>query len=704
MRRWYYDKWKGMETANEYANPDDPVSISRFFGDDLIRKAVLANLDYMIVRAKHSEGYLYYDTQNGEKHKNLGSRDFLKEACEEGKRSGILILASYQIQYDNYIYERHPDWRMKDWQGKDILSRLCFNARGYLDLVKRHAEEIMRYEIVGFHFDMLDFGFSPPYGCFCAEHCQPLFRDRFGVQMPLPSKPCWDDAWDKILEFRCSSNEGFANELRDFVHSRRPELSVDYNYHGYPPFNWQVGQTPVRHNVISDYCTIESLPWAFGHLMPSLAPIFLEGGHPGAKHNVTTSRFNRGYTDLTIRPVAEMKWEAYTILSHGDFVSFVDFSNYDGTLDVETYRRLGEVFKETENKVEYFGHKPVRAVGIYYSARSRDWYAREEAKRYLSAFCGAHKALVESHIPVGVVCDENVSPERLREFPVMYLPNTAILSAKEVGLLRDYVTEGGKVLATGHCGDFDWMGNPTTDFVSGELLGVKLAHTVKDPDVFFRLPAELGNSDGSFLVRDIPLDCDVLTLGEALVVQPDGAKAYGELRTGTRFADGKGGEKPYVRPISPDESVGFAVFVNRVGKGQVIYLPFQLDAAYVQDFMMTEHRLLLRNLIEWLHGNPQFRVDAPLNVEMVITHDEQRSRYVIHFIGFNTGRSNMLADERPRVLPPLMEEPLLYRARVHVGVPFREARVLSPKTTLKRNAETLELTTDEIHESLVVSY
>jgi hypothetical protein len=701
VKRWYWSKWKGMETANEYANADDPVSISKFFGDDLIRHAALAKCDYMIARAKHGEGYTYFNTQFGEKHKNLGSRDFLQECCEAGKKYNVLVLASYQIQYDNYVYERHPEWRMKDWQGKDIPGRLCFNARGYLDLVKAHATEMMAYDIVGFHFDMLDYGFGPPYGCFC-ESCQAAFPERFKTPLPRPEKPTWDESWDQLLEFRCSSNERFAIELREHVHARRHELSVDYNYHGYPPFNWQVGQTPVRHNVISDYSTAESLPWAFGYNMPSLLSLFLIGGNPSLKPNVTSSRFNRTYTDLTIRSVPEMKWEAYTVMSHGAFFSLVDFSNYDGSLDTETYRRIGEVFGETEKKQEYFGHPPVRGVGLYYSHRTRDWFARETPRRYLQAFVAAHKILVESHLPVAILFDETVSATLLKEYPVVYLPNVAILSAKEVAYLKEYVHEGGKLLATGHCGDFDWMGNPRKEFAVAELLGVKLRGGLQDPDGFVRFPAALKSSEGSFMTREIPLDCDLLTFGESLIVEPTTAKPYGELRAGTRFADGKGGKKPYFRPISPDRAVGPAVLVNCWGKGEVLYAPLPLDAAYVDDYGMKEHRLLVRNLLERLYAQPPFRIQAPLNVETMMTHDAARRRYIIHFVGFTAPRASMMAHERPRVLPPLMEEPLLYRARVDAAIPFENARALSPRTTLRRCGSALELTTEEIHEALVL--
>jgi len=50
----------------------------------------------------------------------------------------------------------------------------------------------------------------------------------------------------------------------------------------------------------------------------------------------------------------------------------------------------------------------------------------EDGHKYFRAFAGAHKASVESHIPLGVIFDENISAERLREFPIVYIPNATM--------------------------------------------------------------------------------------------------------------------------------------------------------------------------------------------------------------------------------------------------------------------------------------
>ena len=154
-----------------------------------------------------------------------------------------------------------------------------------------------------------------------------------------------------------------------------------------------------------------------------------------------------------------MKWEVFTYLAHGAQCTIVDKANYDGSLDPVVYQRIGEIFGEARRKREYFGHAPVQEVGLFYSARSRDWYGREDSEKYMAAFSGAHKALVQAHIPFGMLMDENLTAERLNRFPVVYLPNAVILDPQEVALLTAYVERGGNLIVTGLTGLGDHYGS-----------------------------------------------------------------------------------------------------------------------------------------------------------------------------------------------------------------------------------------------------
>lgn len=704
---WYRRLMVGIEVGPTGANDKDSIFYSKATGKGIVRNLVKAKAEYAVIFMKDQD-FSYYSSKVVRRCPNLHGRDLLREVLDEAKIHDLPIIAYFQIQYDTGAWQAHPEWRMKDVAGKDIPARLCYNS-DYLKYNKQAMAELLEYEIAGFHVDMLDYGFGPPYGCWC-ENCARLFRERYKMEIPRPEKRSWDEGWDKILEFRENSNTRFCRDVQGFVKSKRPDVAVDFNYHGYPPFSWIEGQLPVMHAMNGDFVTCEGLPWIFGHYNPSLLALFIAGARLGGPTQIATSRSVYDYFDPTIRPVAEMKWEVLTYAAHGTQCTMVDKVNYDGTQDPLVYERLGQVFGEVREKREFFNHKPIQEVGLYYSSRSRDWFAKETAPKYFAAFSGAHKALVQSHITLGMVMDENVSIERLREFPVVYAPNAAILSEKEIRLFDEYVTGGGNLLFTGLSGLYDRYGRLLKESSLADLLGVRLGSTILAyHDNFVRLPAGLSQGDGRTLLENIPADWPALTWGPAAAFEAVQAKAYGEILVAFRsplappIVPGTAPEPP-AAPLTADKAIGPAIFVRQHGKGKAVYVPCSPDASVMSNFRIPENRYLIRNLIRFLHPEPKVKVEAPLNVEIIVTHDQARRRLLVHLVCFSAPPTATAAafPHGKLVLPPMMEEPMTYEARLHVSGGFSNARALSRDAKVTVQGGQIRLGTSAVHEVVII--
>jgi hypothetical protein len=690
-RPWYRSTWVGMEIGPTGANDHDTLYMSAASGADWVESLLKAKAEYGVVFMK-DQNFAYYNSKVARKCPNLGTRDLLRECLDAAASHGIPLIAYCQIQYDTAAWMAHPDWRMKDQEGKDIRPRLCYNSP-YFDYNRQIAAEMLTYPVQGFHFDMLDFGFGTPVGCWC-DRCKHLFASQYGMDMP--SGVTWDDGWDKMLQFRCNSNTRFCQRLTAFVHEVQPGASVDFNYHGYPPFSWYPGEKPVQHAQNGDFVTAEGLPWVFGNYNPSLLSLFMAGARPNGPVQGVTSRSVFNYHDFTIRPTADMKWEVFTYLAHGAQCTIVDKANYDGSLDSVVYERIGDIFGEARRKREYFGHPPVQEVGLFYSARSRDWYGREDTEKYMAAFSGAHKALVQAHIPFGMLMDENLTIERLKQFPIVYLPNAVVVSSDHAALLSEYVEAGGNLIVTGLTALGDNYGRITSESTLGKLLGVRLIDSeLQYPDNYIRLPGSLAGGTGRFLLRDIPPDWPMLTWAPIAIYQAAGAQAFGELMTATRSQDNS-----WSKHMSPGKVAGPAVFLNRHGKGKTILVAAMPDAAFIQRYRMPEHRCLIRNLVRYLNPTPELEVDAPHSVESVITRDRKSNRLFVHFLSFHAPPTATSApfDKGRQVLPPTMEEPLEYVARLAMNRHYARASALGAKTRLETRGPEIIVSTDEIHE------
>lgn len=699
---WFRRSLVGVEVGPTgaqfgYSDPNDVRYGARFDGREIVRRCVAAHCDYLVIWARDGD-YAYYDSKLLPKAPGLGSRDPLRETVEEAARHRLPVIAYCVVQQGGHYLREHPEFEMRDPAGNRI-GRFCYNS-GYLEAMKQIVAEQCAYGIAGFHIDMMDQGFGPPYGCWC-EHCRKAFEAEYGH--PMPEGPTWDDKWDHMLEFRYATSARFEQALSDHIKSLNPNATVDFNYHGNPPFSWEVGQRPVQHAGNGDFVTGETGVWGFSALTVGLNAEFYRAATPGLPVQVAMQRGVRMYHDQTTRPLHDIRWELLTLLAHGAFVTMVDKTGFDGWLDPVAYERIGIAFEEAHAKKAHWGHQPVADVGIYFSSRTRDWFGREQAADYFQSFQGAHKALVYEHVPWGILLDENLTAERLRWFPVVLLPNAAILSDREISLLRAYVDGGGNLILTGFSGMLGWRGESREESALAELAGAHLVRRLASLDNWVRFRGH-SEGPGSVLSRGIQEQWPFLVKGPAAVLEPTSAQPIGELlqpfRT-TRQREGRAGTD---WPMSADSPVGPAILLNRIGKGKVLTFACSPDCATASEHHIVEGRRLLVNAVRFLHPNPRVRITAPTTVEAIVTDDPAQRTLRIHLLGYNAPPQTTPPKNRPHILPGLIEDTPMYRAIVELDEPIKRATATNKSTKLTRHGRRLEATINDIHDVLIVNY
>ncbi len=698
---WFTRHLTGLEvgpTGAQFGKSDakDTRYCAHFDGREIVRAAVAAHSGYLVLWVRDGD-YAYYDSKLLPKAPGLGTRDPLREAMDEAQTHKLPIISYCVVQQSGHFLKAHPEFEMRGAGGRPI-GRFCFNS-GYLEAMKGIVAEQLAYGIDGFHIDMLDQGFGPPYGCWC-ESCQSGFQKQFGS--PMPKGATWDADWDRMLEFRYATSDRFEKELTSHIKSINPRATVDFNYHGNPPFSFELGQRPVQHANNGDFVTGETGVWGFSALTVGLNAAFYRAATPGKPVQVAMQRGVRMYHDQTTRPLADIRWELFTLLSHGTFVTMVDKTGFDGSLDPVAYERIGSAFQEAQAIRGHFGQPPVEEVGLYYSSRSRDWLGREKPMAWMQSFLGAHKAITYEHIPFGVILDENANPETLHRFPVVLLPNAGILSTDEIVLFRQYVEGGGKLIVTGHTGQFDRMGQPLEESTMSGLTGAKATGRLESADNWVRFPKRSEGDDvvGSELRRD----WSFLVRGPATIYEATTARPVGELlkphRT-TRQMEGKEGTD---WPMSADTPVGPAILVNQIGKGTVLTFAASPDFATASEYHTVEARRLLTHAIRFLNPSPRVRVDAPANVETVVTDDPTSRTLRVHFIAYNPTPQTLPVKERPYALPGLIEEAPMFRANIVTQEPLKNATALKPTTELTRDGHRVGVVINDIHEVLLLSY
>lgn len=675
-----------------------PDYARNFNGAEIVRRSVAANAEYLVLWVRDGE-FTFHNSKLLPKPESLGQRDVLREAVDEARKHRLPIIAYCQIQYPAHELRQHPEWRMRQAGGQPINHLVCFNSP-YTNVVKDLLAEMTSYGIAGFHPDMVDQGFGPPHGCWC-DRCQALFQAEHG--RPLPKGVDWgSEDWDRMLQFRYATSDRFEKMLTDHVRQLAPHATVDFNYHGNPPFAWEVGQTPVAHAGNGDFVTGEAGLWAFGALSASFNAAWYRAATPGKPFQVAVQRGVRMYHDQTTRPLNDMRWEMFTLLAHGAFVTMIDKTAYDGWLDPVAYERIGELLGEARAKRAQFGHPPVLEVGIYFSARSRDWIGRDKPAIWFQSVQGAHKACVYEHLGFGFLFDENLSLDRLKQFPVVCLPNAGILSERELNLFRKYVEDGGKLLITGHTGQFDRLGRQLAIAAFEELIGAKVKGRQDNLDNWMRLDAEPESSKA--LAEGLRFQWPFLIRGPATVYEPVTATPVGSLLDSHRASLAKPENYNSDWPLSARQAVGPAVLIHGIGKGTVLTFAGSPDFATASDHHIVETRKLFANAVRFLNINPRVRISAPANVEAVVTDDPESRIIRIHLIAYNGTPQATPVKDRPYVLPGLIEDAPIFRTTIKLRDGFKNAKALNRNTQLKKRGNSVEVTVAEIHEVIQLRY
>ncbi len=698
---WYRQAMVGLEIgptgAQWGSDPRDTAYASLFNGREIVEASRQAGAEYAVLWARDGE-WAYYDSKLMPKCPGLGDRDPLREAADAAKSLRLPLIAYCVVQGGGWALREHPEWGMRDMEGRAIEGRFCLNSP-YLQFVLGLLDEMAAYGIDGFHVDMLEQGFGPPYGCWC-DHCRARFAEMFpGEEMPRAVS--WDASWERMMEFRYRTSEAFEQAVVEHVKRHYPGMSVDFNYHGYPPFSFEIGQLPARHAAIGDFATCETGTWGFSPLAVSLTAEFMRAAAGSKPYQVVMQRGVRMYHDQTNRPLNDLRWELFTLLSHGAQVTIVDKTPFEGQLDPVAWRHYNLLFEEAKRYRDVFQGEPVWDVGLYFSARTRDWWAREDKDRYFTSFYGAHKAVTHVHLQWGIILDETVTLEKLKKFPVILLADTAILSDEEVALLEQYVGEGGKLIITGVTGCYDRYGQQAHNAALEKLIGGRVTAVREETDHYFSFEgSSLLEED---LLKDIYPRWPHLSYGPAVVYEPESAQAIGSLYAGVRTARQLEGKQDTIFPSPAGPVIGPAMLVHAVGLGTVVTLAFSPGFAAGSEYRALEPQYLLRNVIRLrlMRGNFPLQVVAPEWVDVCIRH-LAHSRYRILLTAYAALPAGT-TPKRPWVLPEMMTGEPMYRVDMFSALSrIRNPQASRQDTQLETYEWGIRATVEDVFEVLEV--
>ena len=437
-------------------------------------------------------GQAYYQSRVAPHAPGLKGLDYLREAIDQGRRSGVKTVA---YMNPNFLFNGHPLFRECALRGPDgrIVAQSVygeqFTGKAALRLhqpsavppisPRRARQDLSQYRPDGLYVDGLS-----SHVCFC-RHCRARYRQMFAAEMPVDklakyqvSSVCWGEMEsDPVL---VAPHDPEARRLSALLDRSLTEVTGLFTrtvkgckpdaatiYHSYPKPDSVAFYDGTLTELYASQPWVH-LAWKFGELANYSnvfpIPVFF---------NIYA---HERYT------LAEARHKALEGLANGVYPNFWSTPG------------MKPLFAFLRQRAEYYDF--ARTTPVKFLALVRDFrpdpcqqaaprapgvtYPRD---RFMAPYVGAYSALMRSGLPVATLHRSGFE-RQLRGFRVLVLPNAALLSRPQLDVVREFVRSGGGLICTHETSLYDEEGTRRTDFGLADVLGALSGHAPGCPAKF----------------------------------------------------------------------------------------------------------------------------------------------------------------------------------------------------------------------------
>lgn len=393
----------------------------------------LGHVNSITLFAMCHHGWCYYDTKIGKKHPNLKT-DLLGRMLAACKKADIEAPVYITEGWNELIGKEHPDWVKLEKDGKmqcvpppgkpDDLRpwgwyTICLNSP-YLEYILNITKEVIqKFAPVGLFYDIT--GETP---CYCKYCMRDMKKQGINIK---------DD--DAVKKFATGVYTNYLKKTTELIWKLAPETRVFHNSSA------KKGREDLF-PYFSHY-EIESLPtafWGYDHF-PQNAKYYKPKNFDLLG---MTGKFHKSWGEFGgfKNPVA-LKYECALMNALGTKCSIGDQLHPSGKMDRETYRIIGEAYKEVEAREKYFfDTETVSDIAILCPSATRQNNSIEDAEY------GASMMLLETHQQFDMI--DGLAD--FRKYRLIILPDDLHIDAELRKKLEAYLSEGGKLILTGESG------------------------------------------------------------------------------------------------------------------------------------------------------------------------------------------------------------------------------------------------------------
>ena len=440
--------------------------------EEAMRLAREAGSESMLFYAQDHWGHALYPSDVGVRHPNLHF-DFFGKQVSLARQNGMSAVAYYSLQFNNQIVLKHPDWGWVNEKGEPQRERWyipCLDSP-YRQYVLGMMDEIFsRYDVGELFLDIfgIQFYFYHAAGrdpfCYCQytqeawdkEHPGNSYREGFTTREGWEQRYQWHQRRSMTL---------MLDEIIAISRKHRPNLVISLNG-GPESFPGDIMQKV-------SFIYAEPLPCETGI---ALGSIMMRGwGRPNYQAGIFTWA---PYLDSV--PETPLRVETDSLILQNSRVFFVGETPLVAHVDGKDFAtrwfvRAKEAFADVRN-VDCLleGIEPVCSSLMLYSERTREETdAQKRPVDFRRSTMGALELMTYAGRPVESVPEFRLTREFLAKFDTMVLPEVEVLTNRDVELIRNWVRDGGTLVASYKCGMTDENHKPRSNFPLADVFGVE---------------------------------------------------------------------------------------------------------------------------------------------------------------------------------------------------------------------------------------
>ncbi len=598
-----------------------PEHMYKFDPQNYVDMVKLSGVDSSMVYACDHNGNCYYPTEAGHQHVNLQKRDIFGEIVALLRQEKIVPIAYYTVIFHNHSAQTNPSWRMHDIAGVEHTNRYwhsCLNSKEYVDFTLKQLSEIAAYDVDGFFIDMTFW----PKVCCCAN-CRKRYLETTGRE--LPEVIDWEDpVWVAYQRMREDWLAGFAQIITKHLKKIKANASVT---HQFSPViaGWFLGQSAGIANA-SDYASGDFYGDKYQHRLGTKMFTAFSKEMP---YEFMSSRCVDLKDHTSSKSEDELFLHAGTTLANGGAYFFIDAINPDGTLNKSVYEMFGRIDKRLKPFKELISsHQPTLAADcvLYFSMSSL--VDQKDSGIHLRKFAESGSNMDARDNPVvaeltGVSVILNrmkmpyrvaTKPEQISGAKTLIVNNCGYLSKEEVSSIREFVQEGGTLIATGLTSLFNLNGDSTGDLALADVFGVNYTGEITDPYNYIALE----NND--YISNNLPVPC--VKEFTATVLNRIALTDY-PCNDATEYAS--------IHSNPPGKISDFAgITINQYGKGQCIYI-----ASSFMRLRQHSQQLFAESLFEKYINPPQVTASPlPACVELTVLKSSTQNSLLVGLVNY----------------------------------------------------------------------